>query len=263
MKTYLLTWNPKYWKWENIEEDINNLKKIGFIKTEWDCSSKMPEEGDVFFIIAVGKSKKKGIFCSGVVNDLMVNMPSLISNKKVTNRIIGNINLLLNPDIDEILDLNYLNKKYPEQKWSPQNCGITIKEKYTNSLINSWEELIGKNKSYNTKLINKEFWEGSIQEKLFTSFERNINARNECIKINGHVCKICGINLEDMYGEIGKNFIHVHHITFHSSIKKKHKIDPENDLITVCPNCHSMLHRKIRGEYLTVEELKNKILKQP
>ncbi|MBK9012922.1 MAG: HNH endonuclease [Saprospiraceae bacterium] len=44
------------------------------------------------------------------------------------------------------------------------------------------------------------------------------------------------------YGGIGKDFIHVHHIVPISKPGEKYEIDPINDLIPVCPNCHSMLH---------------------
>ena len=36
------------------------------------------------------------------------------------------------------------------------------------------------------------------------------------------------------------------------------KLDPINDLIPVCPNCHAMLHR--RNPSLMVEELRNAIM---
>ena len=36
----------------------------------------------------------------------------------------------------------------------------------------------------------------------------------------------------------------MHHIEKISSIGKAYYLDPEKDLIPVCPNCHAMLHRK-------------------
>ena len=38
-------------------------------------------------------------------------------------------------------------------------------------------------------------------------------------------------------------------------IKENYRLDPINDLIPVCPNCHAMLHR--RCPPYTPEELKN------
>lgn len=65
------------------------------------------------------------------------------------------------------------------------------------------------------------------------------------------------MNFEKVYGEIGKNFIHVHHIEFISSFEgKEHELNPIEGLIPVCPNCHAMLHRKLNGKYQSPLELK-------
>jgi 5-methylcytosine-specific restriction protein A len=61
-------------------------------------------------------------------------------------------------------------------------------------------------------------------------------------------------------GEIGKNFIEVHHIKSHILISKEkgeHQIDPKHDLIPVCSNCHSVIH--IKKESLGIEEMKGLI----
>lgn len=70
------------------------------------------------------------------------------------------------------------------------------------------------------------------------------------------VCNICNVDLEKVYGQIAKEFIHVHHKYFISQYDQSHEINPIDDLIPVCPNCHAMLHRKINNNYLTVEELR-------
>ena len=60
--------------------------------------------------------------------------------------------------------------------------------------------------------------------------------------------------IEKTYGEIGKNFIHIHHLVKISDIKEEYMIDPIEDLRPVCPNCHAMLHKK--EPPFTIEELK-------
>jgi 5-methylcytosine-specific restriction protein A len=46
-----------------------------------------------------------------------------------------------------------------------------------------------------------------------------------------------------VYGDRGRGFIHIHHITSLSKFHDKHKVDPVADLRPVCPNCHAMIHR--------------------
>jgi len=53
---------------------------------------------------------------------------------------------------------------------------------------------------------------------------------------------VCKFNFEETYGEIGKGFIHVHHIKPLASSGET-RVDPYNDLVVVCPNCHSIIHR--------------------
>ncbi|MBQ7426534.1 MAG: HNH endonuclease [Prevotella sp.] len=67
------------------------------------------------------------------------------------------------------------------------------------------------------------------------------------------------MDFEEKYGEIGRGFIHVHHLIPISSIGEDYVIDPINHLVPVCPNCHNMLHRK--DPPLTPEELKKLIVK--
>ena len=72
----------------------------------------------------------------------------------------------------------------------------------------------------------------------------------------GCQCTVCGLNFEKKYGEIGKDFIHVHHIVPLNQIGKEYVVDFKNDLIPVCPNCHAMLHRELNGNAITVDDLK-------
>ncbi len=98
---------------------------------------------------------------------------------------------------------------------------------------------------FETATINEpELIEGACHQVYTTRYERNPIARNRCIELNGCKCSICGFDFEKTYGEIGKGFIHVHHIVPVSEIKESYRVDYEKDLIPVCPNCHAMLHRK-------------------
>ena len=100
----------------------------------------------------------------------------------------------------------------------------------------------------------EELFEGLKRTVTVNSYERNSKARQLCVKHWKAVCAVCTFDFEKTYGEIGKGFIHVHHLTPVSQIGKAYQVDPINDLIPVCPNCHSMLHRQ--EPPLTIDELK-------
>ena len=103
---------------------------------------------------------------------------------------------------------------------------------------------------------NIEIYEGIKKQVIVNKYERSSIARIKCIEYNGLNCKICGLDFEEKYGKLGEGFIHIHHIRPISEIGKNYKIDYKKDLIPVCPNCHSMLHRKINGKEVTILELK-------
>jgi 5-methylcytosine-specific restriction protein A len=110
--------------------------------------------------------------------------------------------------------------------------------------------------------FHNEFCEGALTTVTVNSYERNNQAREACIKIWGCYCQCCGMNFEDEYGEIGKNFIHIHHKNPLSDINAKYQVQPDTDLIPVCPNCHSMLHKRIppytTGELIQIRK-RNKL----
>lgn len=98
--------------------------------------------------------------------------------------------------------------------------------------------------------------EGNKKQSYTTTYERDRKLRNEAIKIHGLTCMACGVNFKEMYGEWGKGFIHVHHTKPVSEGLRK--VNPKTDMIVLCPNCHSMVHRR-KKKTLTLGELKKKI----
>lgn len=100
-----------------------------------------------------------------------------------------------------------------------------------------------------------DYWEGKLGQTTITTHERNLVARNKCIQSKGLKCFVCGFDFEKTYGELGKGFIHIHHVNPISNKKGLYELNIENDLFPVCPNCHAMLHRR-KDSTLSIEELK-------
>ena len=94
--------------------------------------------------------------------------------------------------------------------------------------------------------IRKEdnFLEGVTKSIRLNIYERNPLARKKCIEYFGAKCIVCNFDFENKYGEIGKGFIHVHHLIELSSIREEYVVDCTKDLVPVCPNCHAILHKK-------------------
>jgi hypothetical protein len=147
-------------------------------------------------------------------------------------------------DLTEISDWFYKSKvDFDGQFHECGKCKPNI-----NELISSEEFVFG------NEITNEIYNEGYVKKIMVNSYERNLKARKECVEHHGSNCSVCGFNFSDRYGDLGNNFIHVHHLKPLHKIKKGYEVNPITDLIPVCPNCHVMLHR--RKEPLTITQLR-------
>jgi hypothetical protein len=100
-----------------------------------------------------------------------------------------------------------------------------------------------------------DYIEGAITPITINSYERSPKARSKCLSIHGFRCIVCGFDFEATYGKQGKGIIHVHHLKELSSIGRGYKVNPETDLVPICPNCHAVVHSR-RDPAYTVEEMR-------
>lgn len=114
---------------------------------------------------------------------------------------------------------------------------------------NSEQELV-----HNTDFPEEFYIEGAQKQILTNRYERNPKARARCIAVHGSACAVCGFDFGIAFGEEFSGKIEVHHKKPISEIGENYVVDPVNDLVPVCPNCHMMLHSKPMGVY-TIEEL--------
>jgi hypothetical protein len=105
--------------------------------------------------------------------------------------------------------------------------------------------------------LSRGFIEGGVARVEVNRYERDPQAREACLHHWGYRCSVCGLSMEELYGGIGHEFIHVHHLVELSSVGSDYHVDPIADLRPVCPNCHSMLHAR-RPAFIT-EELRQRV----
>ena len=103
--------------------------------------------------------------------------------------------------------------------------------------------------------------EGAITHAEVLRYERSDSARAACLQHFGFRCQVCNLDFEERYGELGRGFMHVHHIVPLHEVAgiPSYRVNPIKDLRPVCPNCHAMLHRP-EDRVLTVEELRELLL---
>lgn len=269
---YLFVWNPNKWsQWTDpnnepyIEKNIEELKNTGKVTLMGSCRRhKSIKPGDRAFLAKVG-STPRGIFGSGkVVSEPFLSQYWSGADKDVP-RVLIEFDVLLNPEKDPILTIDTLDKgNLAKQQWTPQSSGISIRHEALDELEEEWFEFLRTQEiRYNpfseTTDTKQTYVEGAATQVTQTRYERNVFARNECLKHYGYSCSVCAFNFEKIYGSLGYKFIHVHHLTQVATRKQEYKVDPIQDLRPVCPNCHSMLHKQ--NPPLTIDELKEIIKK--
>lgn len=99
--------------------------------------------------------------------------------------------------------------------------------------------------------------EGATTTVTVTLYERSAVARRKCVEHYGCSCSVCGFSFESTYGELGRDYIHIHHLIPLAELDREYEVDPVRDLRPVCPNCHAMLHRK--SPPLTIDNLREQV----
>ncbi|MFT7421236.1 MAG: 5-methylcytosine-specific restriction protein A, partial [Arcticibacterium sp.] len=56
------------------------------------------------------------------------------------------------------------------------------------------------------------YFEGTKTTISVNRYERSKEARDKCIEFYGVSCSVCNFNFEKEYGELGRGYIHVHHL---------------------------------------------------
>jgi 5-methylcytosine-specific restriction protein A len=98
------------------------------------------------------------------------------------------------------------------------------------------------------------FPEGAVTTVVVNKYERDPRNRKLALEIHGLICIGCGFDFHKFYGEVGQNFIIVHHTTPVSQLGDEYVLNPETDLIPLCANCHAMIHRQ--NPPFTVQQLR-------
>ena len=103
--------------------------------------------------------------------------------------------------------------------------------------------------------------EGAVLRRAHLTRERNqklvTERKKQALKAGKLCCEACNFCFEEMYGEIGLDFIECHHTAPVASLRPGQKTRIQ-DLALLCSNCHKMIHR---GGCMSVEALKNLISK--
>lgn len=171
----------------------------------------------------------------------------------------------INEDFDSLYDITDPNIVHQlwhtiKTKENLKNLNNELKELNFTEVLRFYEDFLHKRESESHNFEEPEMLkEGALQDKHLTYHERNPQLRKKCIAIYGWKCQACGFDFQERYGDLGKEYIEVHHLFPISQTDGKHDVDPGKDLVPLCANCHAMIHR-LKGEEMSLENLKKVII---
>ena len=99
------------------------------------------------------------------------------------------------------------------------------------------------------------FKEGTANVTPTVSYERDRRNRAAAIAIHGTACLACGLEFGTKYGEVAEGFIEVHHTIPLAKMGEGYIVNPAQDLVPLCPNCHAVAHR--RDPPFTVDDIRD------
>lgn len=262
MATYLLTWNPEKWQWEDLQDDIAELSRKGLLEFRWSAGvTKKIQPDDRVFLMKLGKPPR-GIVASGWTISNVKRDAHFKDKSKKALYVHLNFDTVLDPQ-QSIFPIEILlhDKSYKGVHWTPQASGTTIPDEVAQQLEKDWARFLDRTIpvlqiEYADEIEDgMTFYEGATKTVRVNVYERNPQARAICIRKYGATCAVCEFDFAKRFGEIGQGFIHVHHLKPLSKIRKGYKLNPLDDLRPVCPNCHAMLHRR-KPEPYSIDELR-------
>jgi 5-methylcytosine-specific restriction protein A len=258
MPTYLLTWNPKHWGWDDFDKEYIKTRERGFYDSRWSCGvTKRIKEGDRVFLLRQGR-EPKGILAAGHVTVGPFREAHFTDLGKTALYIRARFDTLLRPETEILprrsLDIGHLK----DVNWGTQASGMSIPPPAAEELEFLWRSHLDSlglhNFSSADEVTGEKYSEGSIKRITVNAYERDPRARAACIAHHGTNCCVCGFSFGSTFGDVGEGFIHVHHLRQLSDIGEEYSVDPITDLRPVCPNCHAVIHRRLPP--YTIEEIK-------
>jgi 5-methylcytosine-specific restriction protein A len=247
VETFLLTWNPRRFSWDDLDEVVNDVQAEGHAHYSWSCgNTRRIKAGDRLFMIRLGK-EDPGLIGSAWAISPPYEEEHWVDEQQEAPRTAWFVPL----DWDflsheAVIPRSRLDKKpFNKVRWSSQSSGISIAADVASALEEEWGRLLGHQfQPLPEEAEVHQLIEGDVRRISVDRYERDGRARQACIAHYGYSCVVCAKSLAEVYGPAAAKVIHIHHLQPLAEIRQAHHVDPVRDLRPVCPSCHAVIHLK-------------------
>jgi hypothetical protein len=149
--TYLLTWNPdKAYKWEDLQDCIDDVRDHGFYATAWSCGrNRKITAGDRVFMMRQGhgSGERRGVFASGWATSEVYEQEHWDETEarkgKLALYVPIRLDVLLDSDSEPILSRSVLREDpLAGGPWDARTGGVAIPNEIAAALEEEWARLL-------------------------------------------------------------------------------------------------------------------------
>jgi 5-methylcytosine-specific restriction enzyme A len=221
MSAFILTWHPEFFRWEEYgyREAIQSTADGQLVHDDWTVGNRKGgiSPGDRAYLYR--QHDCRGIVASGIFTSGVEIREHWDGSERSASFADLRWDTVL--DYEDRLPLEVLTTEVPEMPWNHlQGSGIQLKATAIPALQDLWQ-------SHASAIFwsadepradeprsddEPTFPEGALTQVEVNRYERDPRARNACLQHWGCRCAVCDFSFEEIYGSLGRDYIHVHHL---------------------------------------------------
>ena len=151
MATWLFTWNPTHFKWddpvEGYAEMARDIECTGIAYSKWSCGvTKSIQKGDRIFLIRLGVEPRgivaSGFAMTGVVEGTHWDSEQAAKGKKALRVYVG-FDTIINHELtpQRMIPYSKLSEISATYHWSPYASGVSIPDDFADKLETMWLQI--------------------------------------------------------------------------------------------------------------------------
>lgn len=260
MSTIILGWDPVRWNRWNYAAVVEQVADAGLHLEHWSVGRGIATGTDVWLLV-VG-DHAPGLIGHGVVLSQQ-REPLEEPGPPEPDAAPDHPGFTVQVAFDALLPLGdqvpagLLREVMPDVAWDTADvAGLELGPGDAAAIRAVWTSYGPSQGTDPTQPVPGTYPDNAVARVAVNRHERDPEARRACIAHRGINCAACGFSFEMAYGEIGADFIQVHHVVPASQLGNDYVLDPLTDLVPLCANCHAMAHHGV-GSPRTEAELRH------
>ncbi|TAP44537.1 HNH endonuclease [Arthrobacter sp. S39] len=234
MSAIILGWDPAGWNRWNYAAVVEQVAVTGLRLEPWTVSRSVVPGTDVWLLLLGDHGP--GLIGHGVV------LSATPDSADITVQVAFDVLLPLGDQVPA----EVLTRAMPDADWDAGDIAGTELAPGDEAAIRAlWADHGPLQGTDPTQPVPGTYPDAAVVRVTANRYERDPEARRACIAHRGTNCAACGFSFELAYGEIGADFIHVHHVVPAPQLGNGYVLDPLTDLVPLCANCHAMAHHGV------------------